>query len=137
VECLPLILIADRNPNVRELLKREMRAQGYHASTASDAARLFDHVSGMNPPDLVILDLDLPGAGPPGIIKELKSRAPHIPVIVHTLVSDPVTPPEIKDTSGFVEKQGDSVEELKRMVCDLLSREAGGGAAGYAAQPDT
>ncbi len=122
MESPPLILIADRNPNVRELLKREMLAQGYRVCTASDTARLFEWISGDGPPDLVVLDLDLPGAGDHGILKELKTRSPHMPVIVHTLVSDFVSLPEMKDTLGFVEKQGDSVEELKKMVTGLLTR---------------
>lgn len=120
MEHLRVILIADRNRNVRELLKREMCAEGYRVHTAADAAQVFKEVSGPRPPDIVVLDLDLPDAGDHGIIEELKSRAPGVPVIVHTLVSGHVDLPAVSGRVGFVEKQGNSVEELKKMVYRFL-----------------
>ena len=120
MEHLSLILIADRNRNVRELLKREMSAEGYCVRTAASAAQVFEEVSGPEPPDLVVLDLDLPDAGGAGIIEELKSRMPYVPVIVHTLGPEHADLAAMNSNVGFVEKQGDSVEELKRMVCRFL-----------------
>lgn len=113
------ILIAERNRNVRELLKREMCAEGYHVHTVATAAQLLDAISTEKPPEVIILDLDLPNAGDSSIIAELKSLAPEVPVVVHTL-SEGVDTPWINGTVAFIEKQENSIEELKKKVDDLL-----------------
>lgn len=113
------ILIAERNRNVRELLKREMRAEGYHVHTVANAAQLFDAVSAESPPKVIVLDLDLPDAGDSGIVAEIKSLAPDVPVIVHTLAVG-VETPLINGTVAFIEKQENSIEKLKKQVGELL-----------------
>jgi DNA-binding NtrC family response regulator len=113
------ILIAERNRNVREFLKREMCAEGYQVHTVANAAQLLDAVSSDRPPEIIILDLDLPDAGNSGIVAEIKSMAPDIPVIVHTLPVD-VEAPLIKGTVAFIEKRENSIEDLKKKVGDIL-----------------
>jgi DNA-binding NtrC family response regulator len=115
------ILIADRNRNVRELLRREICAEGYDVRTASSAAQVLEAVTGEMPPDIVVLDLDLPDAGGVGIVDELKTRAPSVSVIVHTLVSECLDLPPLSGMVDFVEKQGNSVEKLKKMIYSNLS----------------
>jgi len=119
VELPYTILIAERNRHVRELLKREMSAEGYRVHTAANAAQLLDAVSTERPPDIVVLDLDLPDAGGRRIIGEVKSLAPNVPVILHTLSVDADTP-SINGTVAFIEKQENSIDELKKRVGDLL-----------------
>ncbi|MBU1398308.1 MAG: response regulator, partial [Proteobacteria bacterium] len=56
------ILIADRNSNVREFLRREMMAEGYSVELAENGREVLKWAYHREPADLLILDPDLPDA---------------------------------------------------------------------------
>ena len=116
------ILIADRNPNVREFLKREMMTQGYRVRLAKDSREVLKWVFSQAPLDLLILDLDLPDAGEVGIFEQINDRIPQLPVVLHSFQTDPANYPEALITAVFVEKQGNSIEHLKEVVSKMLNR---------------
>jgi len=116
------ILIADRNPNVRELLKREMLAEGYRVRLARDSREVLKWVFSQAPLDLLILDLDLPDAGEVEILEQINDRIPQLPVVLHSFRTDHANYPEALITAVFVEKQGNSVEHLKKVVSKMLDR---------------
>ena len=115
------ILIADRNPNVREFLKREMMAEGYRVRLAKDSREVLKWVFSQAPLDLLILDLDLPDAGEVEVFKLLNDRIPPLPVVLHSFQTDHANHPEALITAVFVEKQGDSIEHLKKVVAEMLN----------------
>jgi DNA-binding response OmpR family regulator len=117
------ILIADRNPNVREFLKREMTAEKYRVITADDAKTLLKTAFELHPVDLVILDPDLPDMEVSDIIKKLNSRLPPLPVIIHAL------PEEQSDyramhTGILIEKGSQSIEIIKRTIREMITERA-------------
>ena len=116
------ILIADRNPHVRKLLERELRAEGYQVRLAENAREVFKWTFHHEPLHLIILDPDLPDAADVSILEKLLDRIPALPVVVHTYPSD--YEKNSKDTNDvvFVEKRGSSVERLKQVVYDALAR---------------
>jgi CheY-like chemotaxis protein len=116
------ILIADRNPNVRDLLKREMAAEGYRVILAKDSREVLQRVFSQEPLDLLIFDLDLPDAADDKIIGRLNDRIPRLPVILHSLETDHSNYPGGNSNIIFVEKRGNSVEHLKKVVTKLLNR---------------
>ncbi|MCJ7683997.1 MAG: response regulator [Desulfobacteraceae bacterium] len=116
------ILIADRNPHVREFLKREMLAEGYRVRLAKDSREVMKWVFGQAPLDLLILDLDLPDAGEVELFEQLNNRIPQLPVVLHSFQTDHANYPEALITAVFVEKQGDSIEHLKKVVSKILNR---------------
>ena len=118
------ILVADRNRNVRELLKRELAADGCHILTAGNARDVLGAVTTHLHLDLVILDLDLPDAQEVAVLEHLQQTLPSLPVVVHTLLSDYADHPAVLGTAGFVEKQGNSIEHLKNVVAELLPKSA-------------
>lgn len=113
------ILIADRNRNVREFLKREMAAENYDVCLARNCKEVLEMLEN-NINDLLILDLDLPDSNEVDLLKDLQEHFPTLPVVVHTFLSDYATHPVVLSTSTFVEKKGSSVEGLKKVVSDLL-----------------
>lgn len=116
------ILIADRNPNVRDLLKREMVAEGYRVILAKDSREVLQRVFSQEPLDLLIFDLDLPDAADAKIIGRLNDRIPRLPVILHSFQTDHSNYPSGNRNPIFVEKRGNSVEHLKKVVSKLLNR---------------
>lgn len=116
------ILIADRNPNVRALLKREMMAEGYKVLQAKDCREVLKRAFSQTPLDLLIFDLDLPDAGNVKIFDKLNDRIPQLPVVLHSFQTDRANFPEGIIPAVFVEKRGNSVERLKKVVAEMLRR---------------
>jgi len=114
------VLIADRNPNVREFLRREMMAEGYRVLLAKNGREVLRWIYRYEPLDLVILDPDLPDASEVPVIEKLNDRIPTLPVVIHTFSTDYDTPAEVSLSVTFVEKQGNSIEALKKVVASML-----------------
>jgi len=114
------ILIADRNRNVREFLKREMIEAGYSVRVAGNGREVLKWVYNYEPIDLLILDPDLPDAGELSILEKIVGRIPTLPVVVHAFSSDYANNPSVMDTIAFVEKNGSSIEHLKKVIFELL-----------------
>ena len=82
------ILIIDDEPQLVESLAMRLKASGYAVSAAPDG------VSGINkfkeePPDLVILDIMMPGLSGLDVLKELKEICLNVPVIMLTAYGTP------------------------------------------------
>ena len=90
------ILIADRNPHVRNLLKRELEEEGYHVVMAKNDREVLSLVNSELPPALLILDLAIPYGNGIDLIRELKKELPTLPIIIHTLFSDYEQHPELQ-----------------------------------------
>jgi len=117
------ILIADRNPNVRELLKREFSAMSeYRIMLAKNGYEVLKLIYDPEPLDLVILDLGLPDENGLRLLQKIQDRIPTLPVIVHSFFADYACHPSVAPSTSFVEKTGDSVEILKRVTADILRK---------------
>lgn len=114
------ILIADRNPHVRKFLKRELMAEGYQVTIAGNYAEVIRSAYAHNLVDVIILDPDLPGDLNSNLIKTLKSRIPAIPVIIHAFGRDMSHESIPTANEIFVEKQANSIEQLKKVVHGIL-----------------
>ena len=116
------ILISDRNRNVREFLKREMMAEGYRVHLAKSGREVLKWAYKQEFIDLVILDLDLPDTSEIAILEKLENRIPTLPVIIHAFLSDYENPPAVLNAAALVEKKGNSVERLKKVVSEILGK---------------
>lgn len=114
------LLIADRNPNVRTFLQREMTAAGYRTLLAENASEVIKLAFQRKPLDMIILDPDLPDADETHMLAHLMDRIPVLPIVVHTYPSEHGN--DSKGLAGviFVEKRGSSVERLKQVVHETL-----------------
>jgi DNA-binding NtrC family response regulator len=116
------ILIADRNPHIREFLKREMIAEGYRVCLARNGREVLRWVYHPDPLHLLILDPDLPDAEEVPLLEKLSDRIPTLPVVVHTFLSDYTHYPPLVSTDVFVEKEGTSIEGLKKVIDKILRK---------------
>ena len=115
------ILIAERNRHVRDFLKREMSAAGYQLQLAKDGREVLRWIRSGEIFDLIILDPDLPDAGEIKILKTLQDQMPALPVVIHTFLSDYTQLPADIRPLALVIKNGDSIDNLKKMVAQLLA----------------
>jgi DNA-binding NtrC family response regulator len=116
------ILISDRNRNVREFLKREMMAEGYRVHLAKSGREVLEWAYKKEFIDLVILDLDLPDTSEIAILEKLEDRIPTLPVVIHAFLSDYENPPAVLNAAALVEKEGNSVERLKKVVSEIVGK---------------
>jgi response regulator RpfG family c-di-GMP phosphodiesterase len=121
------IIVADRNPHVRRFLKRELETEGDHVLLVENGAEVVQHVFSPHPPDLLILDPDLPGSEFRALLKALGRHRPPLPVVVHTFLAD-FSAPEIQEFPLIlVDKDANSAEVLKNTIRVLRSSARIGG----------
>ena len=116
------ILIADRNPHVREFLRRELMAEGYLVQVARNGREVLRMTDVDDPPELLILDLDMPYVSGLTILEELENRKSPLPVMIHTFRMEYEKHPAVQRAAGFWEKRGDNIDGLKATVTQVLRK---------------
>ena len=114
------ILIAERNPNIRRFLKRELSACGYHVFNVENAKELLKLIYSRSRIDLLVLDPDFPGMEAIETASKIVNRIPQLPVVLFSIMGN-------DDISAFnagniflVEKNGQSIDILKAVIQDIL-----------------
>jgi DNA-binding response OmpR family regulator len=80
------VLVVDDDPNVAEVVTRYLEREGYQVETVGDGLVAVDRATA-DPPDLVVLDLMLPGIDGLEVCRRLRAIAP-VPVIMLTARGD-------------------------------------------------
>lgn len=111
----PTILIADRNPRVRDLLKRELSFEGYNALTAKNAREVASAMQ-YGSVDAVILDPDLPDASSLSVYACIQKRTPPMPVLVLSCNTESVLSLFKGADVSTVEKGEGSLEIIKQFL---------------------
>ncbi len=115
------ILVADRNRHVREFLRRELTADGYLVEVARDGRELLSQLDGTEPPQLLILDLEIPYLEEEVLWERLQAYQPPLPVVIHTFLPEYPTHLIVPLAAAFLEKRGDT-DQLKAVVADVLGK---------------
>ena len=90
------ILVADDDEQMRRLLKMVLEREGYVVEEARDGLDALEHVE-THPPDLILLDVDMPRLDGFGVLEELRAR-------VHTAALPVVM------LTGRIESEGDALD---------------------------
>jgi twitching motility two-component system response regulator PilH len=79
------ILVVDDEPDIVRVVVKIMEARGHSVTTAKDGAEAIDRVKA-DPPDVVILDLNLPKLDGYEVCKRIKTdpATQHVPVVMMT-----------------------------------------------------
>jgi CheY-like chemotaxis protein len=116
------ILIVDDEPDILRAAKVRLISFGYDVVTAT-SGKDITNLAQANMPDLILLDLRLPGMGGDEICMRLKSddKLKHIPVIMFTASSDMKIGNMIKEigAQGYLIKPFTS-EELMQITKKFL-----------------
>ena len=81
--CALKVLLVDDEKDFVEALAERLQLRGIDAQTATDgesALRLID----TSPPQVVVLDIMMPGLGGADVLRRIKATHPQIPVILLT-----------------------------------------------------
>jgi len=83
------VLLVDDEDSLRKVLKDLLEREGYVVSEARDGVQALDQVDRVGP-DIIVLDLNMPGLDGYGVLSHLRSRpaTADIPVLVLTAKSD-------------------------------------------------
>jgi DNA-binding NtrC family response regulator len=98
---------------------RELRAEGYQILLARNSMEIFKMDDEQSPVDLLILDVGIPDFERESFTGWFKNRAPSLPLIVHSFTSDYEAYAEDLGPVTFIEKNENSIEQLKKVVASL------------------
>ena len=77
------LLVVDDEPNIRELLSASLRYAGFEVATASDGKQALALADTFRP-DLLVLDVMMPGLDGFGVVRRLREAGRHTPVLFLT-----------------------------------------------------
>lgn len=83
----PRILVIDDESSIRRFLRISLASQGYDMIEAADAAAGLDQLQRAQP-DLVVLDLGLPGADGRSVLDAIRRQSATLPVIILSVRAD-------------------------------------------------
>jgi two-component system, OmpR family, response regulator len=77
------LLVVDDEPNIRELLSASLRYAGFEVATAADGQQALALADTFRP-DLLVLDVMMPGLDGFGVVRRLRQAGRHTPVLFLT-----------------------------------------------------
>jgi two-component system nitrogen regulation response regulator NtrX len=114
------ILMIDDDAGIRESVRRTLEYQGYQfigAATGPEGIALIDR----EPPDLVFLDIKMPGMDGLEVLERIKTSNPGLPVVMVSGHGTTQTGFEARDrgASGFIEKPFSEAALIERVQKEL------------------
>jgi len=113
----PIVLVVDDDPRLRELMRVNLEAAGYSVRQAEDVTAALAEVE-HHVPQLVLLDVVMPGEDGWELLRRLEERHGSIPVIVYSGRVDERIAGEAAErgAKGFVGKPFDPEELVARAL---------------------
>lgn len=111
----PLILVADDEPDIRDLLATLLGDEGYRVHCVHDGQQLLDHVA-VESPDLIVSDVRMPRVDGLELIRRLRAAGVGVPVILISAHHSAACQPGVR----FVPKPFD-LAHLAGVVSDALA----------------
>lgn len=140
------LLVVDNDPKTLKVLEMRLKNEGYEIALAKNGKQALQVFSEFEP-DLVLVDVNMPGVSGLEVLAEIKLKIPELPVIVMTAFSseevavdavkkganDYVTKPfnskeicqvikENIERSRMLKSRGQLLEKLKTSSSDLISK---------------
>jgi DNA-binding response OmpR family regulator len=117
------ILIADDDQNLALLYEQELTDEGFHVNVVHDAQAAIDCVK-ENPPDLLVLDIRMPGMDGIEALNHILGVNNQLPVILNTAYSNHKDNYLTWSADAYVVKSSD-LSELKTTIHDVLNKRKG------------
>ncbi len=114
------ILVVDDEDNIRLLYQEELQDAGYEVALAGDAEEALEKIE-EGPPDLITLDVKLPGMSGLDFLKKLKENHKDIPVIMCSAYGTYKQEFQLWASEAYVVKSAD-LRELKMTIKEILNQ---------------
>lgn len=112
------ILVIDDEENIRLLYKEELADEGYEVCVAASAQEALAKIEAERP-DLITLDIRMPGVDGIEFLRLLRERDRDLPVIIVTAYGEYKQDFSVWASDAYVVKSAD-LDELKAMVRKVL-----------------
>jgi CheY-like chemotaxis protein len=115
--------VVDDDQFLIEVLMEKLKLSGFSTNGASNGTQALELVE-KNRPDLILLDLIMPGMNGMEVLQKLKGNdsTKHIPVIILTNLADSEVISQIKEAggSGYLIKDTQNINEIVEAVKNLI-----------------
>jgi len=115
------ILLVDDEESIQIVYREEFEDEGYQVISALDGASGLEKFK-TEQPDLVILDIQMPGMNGVEVLRQMKMLKPTVPVILSSAYQEFKRDLGTWASDEYVVKSG-NLDELKATVARLLSKE--------------
>jgi len=114
------IMVVDDEENIRFLYQEELRDDGYEVVTAGSGEKALELLP-MERPDLITLDIKMPGMDGMETLRKIKEIDKDIPVILCTAYGQYKQDFSSWASDAYVVKSAD-LKELKDTIKDIMSK---------------
>lgn len=114
------MLIVEDEPDICDCLQDYFTSRGFSVETAYSGEQALGHLTEQDQPEVVLLDIMLPGISGLEVLRRLKDLHPEARVIMVSSLTDPEVQAEAKTcgASGYVTKPFDLSEGTWSNVLD-------------------
>ncbi|MEA1921806.1 MAG: response regulator [Pseudomonadota bacterium] len=114
------ILVVDDEENIRWLYKEELEEEGYNITAAASGEEALQIVPKLKP-DLVVMDIKMPGISGVDTLIKIKEMDKNIPVILCSAYGDYKQDFTTWASDAYVVKAA-SLDELKKAIREVLEK---------------
>ncbi len=118
----PPLIIAERTRNIRKLLSRELRREGFTLVTLASTAELCRELEQGPSRRVVLLDPDLPGLDDAVWLRRLRQVVAQCLLLIHSFGGQDF-PPLADLTWGTISRSGD-IDTLRNFLIRTLTKSA-------------
>jgi len=115
--------VVDDEEHIRLLYKEELEEEGYEVELAEGGEEALEKLDKLRP-DLVTLDLKMPGMGGLEVLSRIREQDKELPVIICTAYGDYKRDLTTWASDAYVVKSSD-LSDLKRVIREFLENEKG------------
>lgn len=114
------ILVVDDEENIRWLYKEELEEEGYKITAAASGEEALEIIPALKP-DLVVMDIKMPGISGVDTLIKIKEIDKNIPVILCSAYSDYKQDFTTWASDAYVVKAA-NLDELKKAITNILEK---------------
>jgi len=112
------ILVVDDEDNIRLLYKEELTDEGYNVTLAASAEEALEKIN-QQTPDLITLDIKMPGMNGMDLLRKLLDEGKDIPVVMSSAYGSYKQDFRLWASNAYVVKSAD-LSELKLTIKEIL-----------------
>jgi DNA-binding response OmpR family regulator len=114
------ILVVDDEEGIRQLYQEDLEEEGYEVELAERGEEALDKIN-RSKPDVVILDLRMPGMGGLEVLERIREQDKELPVVICTAYGEYKSDLTTWASDAYVVKRAD-LTELKGVIKGFLDK---------------